>query len=187
MKWKSTLREALLIVLVAVVVSGIVYEIRPDKINSAKISPNSGSVSGLSSRGDAAARLPESEGQADENQNIREISLEEARQYFDVPGTIFADARHELDFSAGHIQGARNFVEEDQDAWLNDFLAETGPDTVIITYCDGDDCHLAVDLAEVFVLSGFTRVYYLKNGWTQWQKKGFPTETGKEGRQTAEK
>lgn len=178
MRWKSTFREALVIVLTAVVVSGIVYGIRPDKISPDKTGPNT--------PGGTAAPASDETGKIDENTGYREISLEQARVLFDRPGTIFADSRHELDFSAGHIRDARHFFEEDQEVWLNAVLSETEPDTVIITYCDGDDCRLATDLAQLLVLNGFTRVYYLKNGWTRWREKGFPTATGKETHQTAE-
>lgn len=174
MNGKAMIREAVVIILAAVVISGIVYGIRPDKIRPGTIGPDRTQprVTDASTAGDPSASGET--GPVDGPQGVAEISLEAARTLFDTPGTIFADARHELDFSAGHIQGARHLPADNPDPWLDDVLVEMPPETVIITYCDGDDCHLATDLAQLLVLNGFSQVYYLKNGWTRWQEKGFP-------------
>ena len=50
------------------------------------------------------------------------------------------------------------------------------PAKVIITYCDGEDCHLAPALAELLFFNGFNNVRYLRNGWTRWREGGFPVE-----------
>jgi rhodanese-related sulfurtransferase len=47
---------------------------------------------------------------------------------------------------------------------------------VIITYCDGPNCHLAPELAEFLFFNGFDHVFYLENGWTRWRDHGYPVE-----------
>jgi rhodanese-related sulfurtransferase len=105
-----------------------------------------------------------------------EISIEDAARLYEEKGAIIADARHATDFEAGHIKAAVNLYSADQDTWLPGFLEATDPATVIITYCDGNDCHLATQLAELLLLNGFERVHYLKNGWTRWREGGYPVE-----------
>lgn len=172
MKWKTIIREALLIVLASVVVSGAVYGIRPDKIRSDKIRPAHTKITGI------GPRTAGEDNRVNDNTDIREISLDEARKWFDTADAVFVDARHELDFSAGHIRGARHLAVDAQERWLDAFLAETAPETMIITYCDGEDCHLAAEMARLMIFNGFTQVHYLRNGWTRWREQGFPTETG---------
>lgn len=154
----TSLKEAVIIVLTAIVVATAVYLLRPDKIAGPMDPP--------------AASQP----QPGEATGFREISIDAARSLFDAPNTLFADARPAIDFAAGHVYGARNLVVADQEQWLPAFLATTDPATVIITYCDGENCHLAPELAELLYFNGYDNVYYLKNGWTRWRERGFPTE-----------
>ncbi|WP_155324999.1 rhodanese-like domain-containing protein [Desulfosarcina ovata] len=160
---KHAAKEALVIVLAAVVVAIAVYAIRPDKIGIPA------SVRTGSEDADHAARQTMPSG-------FSEIALDETKRLFDANAVIFVDARQDVDFDAGHIRGARNLVFADQDRWLPDFLATTDPATVIITYCDGEHCHLAPELADLLFFNGFDHVFYLKNGWTRWRESGFPVE-----------
>ena len=154
----KAVQEALILIAVAVAVALAVYAVRPDKIGtrSAQEAP--------------IASPPETA------RGVSEISLDAAAQRWGTPGVIFADARHPDDYQAGHIRGAVSLYPEDADQWLPSFLAGTDPAAVIITYCDGEGCHLAARLAELLSLNGFETVYYLKDGWRRWQDGGFPTD-----------
>lgn len=154
----TSLKEAVIIVLTAIVVSSAVYFLRPDKI----VGPMNPPVAGQAQTGEATG--------------FKEVSIDTARSLFDAPGTLFVDARPVVDFAAGHIRGARNLVAAEQEQWLPEFLGTTDPATVIITYCDGENCHLAPELAELLYFNGYDHVYYLKNGWTRWRDSGFPVE-----------
>ncbi len=156
---KLAAKEALILIGTAVVVALAVYAVRPDKIGTIPAAVNP----------DAAQQSPSQNG-------FSEISIQDAVRLHQEQGAIFADSRHAADFSAGHIMGAVNLYAADQEIWLHEFLAATDPASVIVTYCDGADCHLAATLAEFLFFNGFNNVHYLKNGWTRWRDGGFPIE-----------
>ena len=161
---KLAAKEALILIGTAVTIAIAVYAVRPDKIGINPASLNQ----------DAAQQSLSESG-------FSEISIEDAVRLYQENGAIFADARHSADFEAGHIQGAVHLYTADQEIWLNEFLAATDPATVIVTYCDGADCHLAPALAELLFFNGFNNVRYLKNGWTRWREGGFPVELSNAG------
>jgi rhodanese-related sulfurtransferase len=155
----QAVKEAIVLVAVALGLALAVYALRPDKIGSVRQSPD-------------PTATPQTQSETD----LSEITLSEAFSRFKTGDAIFADSRHPADYEAGHIQSALNLTATDPDAWLSGFLAATDPATLIITYCDGDACHLATDLAELLALNGFENVRYLKNGWTRWRESGYPIE-----------
>jgi len=163
--FKKAVREAAVIIVAATVLALVVYAARPDKIGET-LPPGTGGTSvqatDATGRSDPVSEMP------------REISLERAKQLYDSAGAIFADARHPVDFAAGHIRDAQNLCVADEAAWLPDFVAATDPSRVIIAYCDGENCHLAPELGELLYFNGFDNVYYLKNGWSRWRQHGFP-------------
>jgi rhodanese-related sulfurtransferase len=108
------------------------------------------------------------------------ISLDRALQYERSGGVLFADARDLHDYLAGHIAGARSLPLNRFDEWINDFLAATDAETVIIAYCGGGHCPLAGELAERLVFVGFNNVYYLIDGWGEWRARGLPVAAGQE-------
>jgi rhodanese-related sulfurtransferase len=156
---KLAAKEAFILIGTAVAVALAVYAVRPDKIVRLTAAVDQETV---------PPPLTES--------GYAEISLEDALRLYEDGRSIFADARHPADFEAGHIKGAVNLYTSDQTVWLPDFLAATEPTAMIVTYCDGENCHLAQALAELLFLSGFDDVRYLKNGWTRWRDGGFPSE-----------
>lgn len=156
---KQAAKEALILIGAAVAVALAVYAVRPHKIGLFPAAVNQGNVQ-----------------QTLAENGFSEISLEDAVRLFQEKRAIFADARHAADFEAGHIQGAVHLYTADQEIWLPEFLAATDPTTVIIAYCDGEDCHLAPALAELLFFNGFDNVRYLKNGWTRWREGGFAVE-----------
>ena len=156
---KQAAKEALILILAALIIGGIVYAIRPDKIVPA--SPAA-----------AEERVDSTLGES----GTREISIEAAWRLFQTQEAIFADSRHRADFEAGHIQGAVHLYAADADIWLSDLLSTTDAQTPVVTYCDGEDCQLARELAKLLLLNGFENVRYLKNGWTLWRERGLPTQ-----------
>lgn len=156
---KQATKEALILIGTAVAIALAVYAVRPDKIGPIHAVVDQATVS----------PLPTENG-------FSEISLEDALHLYEEKGAIFADSRHISDFEAGHIKGAVHLYTSDQETWLPEFLAATDPETKIVTYCDGENCHLAPALAELLFFNGFNHVRYLKNGWTRWREGGFPVE-----------
>lgn len=156
---KQAAKEAFILILAATAIALAVYAARPDKIGVIPTAINQGT----------AGKSPTESG-------FSEIPIEDAVRRYEDKSAIFADARHGADFEAGHIKGAAHLYTADQDIWLPEFLATTDPTAVIVTYCDGEDCHLATELAELLFFNGFDNVRYLKNGWTRWRDGGFAVE-----------
>ena len=161
---KQATKEALILIGTAVAIALVVYTVRPDKIGVTPVALNEGDTR-----------------QSTAEKGFSEIPIDEALRLYEEKGAIFADARHAADFAVGHVKGAVHLYAADQAVWLPDFLAATDPATVIVTYCDGADCHLAPALAELLVINGFDNVRYLKNGWTRWREGGFPVELANAG------
>ena len=109
---------------------------------------------------------------------IREISMKRAIALYRSGKALFADARGGNEFNSGHIKGALNLPEGQFDRWIGAFLEKTDPGVTIITYCEGYYCPLAKDLGLKLVMAGFENVYYLPDGWGNWNKFRMQVETG---------
>lgn len=106
------------------------------------------------------------------------ISLAEAHKLWNSGGAFFLDARSPADYAAGHIANAFNLPAEsftEHFPQVAPFLSEKSP---VVCYCDGVECDLSHHLVELLRQQGFKNVHILKNGWTEWQKAGYPTSTG---------
>lgn len=107
-----------------------------------------------------------------------EIGVKDAALLFLSGRAVFLDARSQLEYEAGHIQGAvwlppREFASQFQD--IKPLLA--GKDAVI-TYCDGERCPLGDALAQHLRGAGVKNVVVLKNGWALWQAERLPVAKG---------
>lgn len=106
------------------------------------------------------------------------VSLEEARALFLTQGAVFIDARGNEAYFAGHIRGAINLPADNFDQLFQTVMAEVPPDSLIITYCDGESCTLSKELAQNLAGKGYAHVRVLVNGWTVWQDANLPAGTG---------
>jgi rhodanese-related sulfurtransferase len=104
------------------------------------------------------------------------ISLEEARALFLTNGAVFIDARPEEIYRSGHIKGALNLPPDRMDELLPVVAAQIPPDSLIVTYCDGESCTLSEEAALQLSAKGFSHVQVLVNGWSVWQDARLPTE-----------
>jgi rhodanese-related sulfurtransferase len=104
------------------------------------------------------------------------ISLEEARALFYTDGAVFIDARPEELYRSGHIRGAIDLPPEALDRPLPDSVARLPQDSLIIVYCDGEECPLSKEAAMQLSAMGYSNVQVLLNGWTVWKDAGLPTE-----------
>ena len=155
--WKRTFLEALVIIATAAAVGLLVNHYRADGLELA--TPGEG-FSGVIEAPD----------------EFKKISIESAAAKFHSPNVLFADARTAVDFARGHIRGAVNLPPAQMDTWAEEMIAEVAPDVELITYCDGEQCPLARELAEQLTLLGFETVYVLEDGWHQWQSRDLPVD-----------
>lgn len=102
------------------------------------------------------------------------VSLAEARQAFEAGEAVFVDARFRWDYAEGHVPGARN-VPVGQFEAAEAVLGDLEPETWIITYCTGAECHSSHTLARVLrEKHGFQRVQVMEAGWPGWEGAGYP-------------
>ncbi|MFZ2448518.1 MAG: rhodanese-like domain-containing protein [Syntrophobacteraceae bacterium] len=106
------------------------------------------------------------------------VSLAEARALFLTQGAVFIDARSPEAFAAGRIQGALNLPSDSFEEHFARLQPEIPPDSLIITYCDGEACTLSKDLAFELAGKGYLHVRVLVNGWSVWQDAKLPVEAG---------
>lgn len=109
------------------------------------------------------------------------VSLEEAQALFLTQGAVFVDARPADVYRAGHIQGAFNLHAENLEDSMARIQAEVPPDSLIITYCDGESCTLSKEMAMELSARGYSHVRVLVNGWSVWQDAKMPVESASNG------
>ena len=99
-----------------------------------------------------------------------EISVAKALLILKNKKGILLDARSAAIFGKGHIPGALTFYEKDFEERIEIFLLQNDLETIVITYCDGDQCDLAKNLADKFCFAGYENVFYMEDGWSRWKK-----------------
>ncbi|HET9795215.1 MAG TPA: rhodanese-like domain-containing protein [Thermoanaerobaculia bacterium] len=111
-----------------------------------------------------------------------EVTAEQAKALFDR-GALFLDARRTAAYREGHIRGARSISvwESDADDKVKALLDE-GRDTKapIVAYCSGGDCEDSHQLAQKLWGVTFDNVYVYRDGFPDWQKRGWPISGGEE-------
>jgi rhodanese-related sulfurtransferase len=107
-----------------------------------------------------------------------DISLSEAKKLFFQRSAVFIDARPQGDFEKGHIKGALGLPWNEVDRNFMRVTENISPDTLIITYCDGETCELSHNLAIFLLDMGFSNVRILINGWALWKEGNLPIESG---------
>lgn len=105
------------------------------------------------------------------------LDLSQALDFFEGGGAVFVDARMPDEFIAGHIPGAFNLPYDDLESHL-DVLNYLPDDSPVITYCDGSECALSLELADELTAMGFGQVRVFFGGWEQWIEAGHPAEEG---------
>lgn len=109
-----------------------------------------------------------------------EITPEQARRLFDQ-GALFLDARRSSVYRDGHIARARSMAvwEADVDDKVKAFFEE-GHDSnaPLVVYCSGGDCEDSHQLAQKLWGAGFDAVFVYKDGFPDWQRRGWPVEKG---------
>lgn len=106
------------------------------------------------------------------------ISINEAKYHFEKKTALFFDARDKESFDIGHIKEATNLPFQDIDNYFMELVGNIEPETLIITYCDGQTCNLSHELALFLADMGFVNIRVLVNGWTEWKKANLPIEPG---------
>jgi rhodanese-related sulfurtransferase/uncharacterized membrane protein YphA (DoxX/SURF4 family) len=106
------------------------------------------------------------------------IPLDEARNKFLTGGTVFVDARPAAQYQEGHIRGALSLPLADFDQLVDKVVMAYPEDTLFVTYCEGEECALAAEVALKLKKIGFENVRVLHDGWNVWKDNRLPSQTG---------
>ena len=96
------------------------------------------------------------------------------KKIYDLHKTVFIDARSQEHFQAGHIKGAISMPLDLFDDLINTFFEDQPVSQNIITYCSGRECDDSHHLAQYLSELGYTRVKVFIDGYSAWEKKGYP-------------
>jgi rhodanese-related sulfurtransferase len=120
----------------------------------------------LALRDTSAARLAEVQRAAGEylGADVETISRQELLERATRGEVVLIDVRPDVEFQAGHIEGARSIPIDE----LDDRLAELPADAEVIAYCRGPFCAYAHDAVRRLQAAGRT-ARRLEEGWPEWQ------------------
>lgn len=159
--WLEVIRQSGAILLLAVIISLSINQFRPGKLTLVR------------------DWSPEAQLKLESGDNLI-ITFEEAETLFLTQSALFLDARSREDFAEGHIQGAFNLPPDEFEKSFPAMMADIPKEARIVAYCDGESCGLSRELALALFDSGYPNVRVLVNGWSLWEQKYLPVETGGE-------
>jgi len=119
---------------------------------------------------------------ADSGALYTEITAEAAYRMYHA-GALFIDARRSAAYEAGHVAGAWSIPvwETDADARIDALHREGVPyEKDIVAYCSGINCEDSARLAAKLAFSGFYKLSVYKEGFPDWEQRGWPVKQGAE-------
>ena len=154
---------------------------RPPSGGPPASNPTSGSAASPASSGSAASPASSAAGVAPHpGRPFVEITSAQARALFDS-GAIFIDARRSAAYRDGHVRGSRSISvwESDADEKVKAFYDEGhDPAAPIVVYCTGGDCEDSHELAQKLWGVTFDNVCVYRDGFPDWEKRGWPVSKG---------
>jgi rhodanese-related sulfurtransferase len=105
------------------------------------------------------------------------IDLVSAKKLYDDKIATFLDARTAPEYQREHIYGAislpiRALVLGDIE--LDKVLP--AKEALLITYCDGGECDIGLELAKELSKHGYNNIFVLGEGYPGWENAGYPME-----------
>ncbi len=177
MSWQRIAREAVLIVVAAALLGAAVNAFRPESRKLAWLRTHRIEQSETAA---APAQVKGGAPSPDTGALFAEITPDVAFRMHGA-GALFLDARRTAAYEAGHIAGARSIPvwEHDADARLERLRNSGIPfDREIVVYCSGAACEDSARLAEKLALAGFFKLSLYKDGFPDWEKRGWPVVRG---------
>lgn len=188
---KKTIKQSLIIILLAVVLGFVVNFINPngvalvmdtEKYSKETVEPEK-VLKQLENDGkDVDLSNPDLGNTHQETKEATEpvkIKYDFAKQLFDRKA-VFVDGRPANEFAEGHITGAINIpyeiIREKTPEEKKEMTKDINQNAVIVTYCSGSHCDISIDVAyELFDL-GYKNLNIYLGGLEEWVEKGYPTE-----------
>ena len=100
---------------------------------------------------------------------ISELSVDEALKRLEEGSALFMDVRDSGSFRRGHVPGAVHIGDHN----VADFVRETDKDKAVFVYCY--HWNSSIGGASYLEENGFSEVYSMRGGFTDWGER--PTET----------
>jgi len=105
------------------------------------------------------------------------IDVVSAKKLYDDKAANFVDARTSQEYESAHISGAislpvRALLQGDVEP--DKVLPER--EAVLITYCDGGECDISLELAKELSERGYQNIFVLGEGWPGWEAAGYPMD-----------
>jgi len=165
--WKAVTKDCLYFLALAILIGGLLnYSLLFNAFNGTLITRiQQNQLSALKSKG--AQIYP----------GISFIDLVSAKQLYDERLAIFVDARVIEEYQTAHISGAISLPDREFLMGLIDpgkMLPDKG--AVLIAYCDGGECEVALDVARELSDHGYNNVFVLGEGYPGWEAAGFPVD-----------
>ena len=90
-------------------------------------------------------------------------------------GVTFIDVRRISDYQNSHIQWSIH-LDLKLDLTEVALLSVVKKHQPVVFYCNGDMCQRSALASEKAVIWGWTKVYYYRGGFPDWQQAGLPLE-----------
>ncbi len=102
-----------------------------------------------------------------EKAQYTDISVQQAKEMIDKGEVFILDVRTQEEYNAGHIRNSTLIPVQDLSKRLN----EVPRNREILVYCRTGGRSTAA--SEILVNNGFTQIYNMKGGITEWTKAGY--------------
>ena len=96
------------------------------------------------------------------------IKLDEAKKIHDEGKALFIDARGSKSYQKATIMAAVNVPLKSYPLLAN--LLPRDRDAIIVTFCQGFQCHLADEVARLLIKDGYKNVKVYKGGYPEWKE-----------------
>lgn len=95
------------------------------------------------------------------------------------PDAVVINVLDEEEYRKHHIPGSKNVPLDTPDFRQRIEALTRGKDEPVIVYCAKTECPASEKAAERLEDAGFTRVLDFEGGMDEWEKQGFPVESGR--------
>lgn len=106
-----------------------------------------------------------------ERAEVEQVTADELADRLDLGRVVVLDVRPAVEYTAGHIAGARSVPIDD----LDTALGALPRSREVIAYCRGPYCVYADDAVRLLRARGF-KARRLDSGYPEWQRAGLPTD-----------
>jgi rhodanese-related sulfurtransferase/DNA-binding transcriptional ArsR family regulator len=108
-----------------------------------------------------------------ERTSMEPVTLNELLSRLHEPGLVILDVRPALEYTQGHIAGARSIPIDELESRLNELPREQE----IVAYCRGAYCVFADEAVELLAARGY-QARRMQQGYPDWTLAQLPTEKG---------